>query len=229
VSAFPVLFEGSGILAINKPPGIPVIPGRGAQDVKSIREVLEGERREKIFVVHRLDRDTSGVLLFALNAATHRTLSMAFEQGRIPKRYLAIVEGKLAEAVTVSAPLVEARRGRMRTARAGEKGKEAATRISPVERYEKATLVEVEPLSGRTHQIRVHLQSIGHPLLFDHQYGKSQPLRECDLGGQLETVILQRTPLHASSIHLDVLETLAGKVIEAPLPDDMARARELLG
>ncbi len=212
-----VLFEGEGYLAVNKPPGVLVIPGRGEEEGPSLREQLERERGRKIFVVHRLDRDTSGVLLFALDAKAHRTLSMAFEHGDVKKTYLALVKGQLERAIEVSAPLVPARRGRMRVAGDHEEGKETITRFRPVEQLSGASWVEAEPVTGRTHQIRVHLQHLGHPLLFDHQYGSREPLKAGD------EVLLSRTPLHAARLVLPALEGISPRTIEAPLAEDLVR------
>lgn len=212
---FALLHQGEGYVAIDKPPGLPVIPGRG--EARSIRELLETAVGRKIFVVHRLDRDTSGVLLFALEPSTHRALSMAFEAGAIQKRYLALVRGDLSGLLDLDLPLVSARKGRMRVARPGEEGKHSRTLVSPVERLGKATLVEATPLTGRTHQIRVHLAHAGHPLLFDHQYARES-----------EALGLERTPLHARALSLPALGSMRAVEIRSPLPADMARTLDLL-
>ena len=218
-----VLLERPGFVAIDKPPGLPTIPPRNSKDGPSCaRALLEAQLKRPVWVVHRLDRDTSGVLLFALDAQTHRRLSMAFEGGEIKKRYLALVEGRLEQEQLLSQALVEARRSRMRVAREGEAGKPSQTRVRPRTLFKAATLVEAEPLTGRTHQIRVHLTAAAHPLLFDHQYGRKDPVTAKQLGGAEETIILQRTPLHAERLEID------GIVIEAPLPDDIAAALKLL-
>ncbi len=203
-----VLFEGKGFVAVDKAAGVPVIPGRDG-DADCVRTRVEAQLKRPVWVVHRLDRDTSGVLLFALDADTHRRLSMAFEAGTVAKRYVAIVEGRLEKWVSVDAALVEARKSRMRVAREGEAGKAAQTVFAPRKVFASAALVECEPLTGRTHQIRVHLQSIGHPLLFDHQYGRKTPVTVGD-------VVLARTPLHAERVVVE------GVTIEAPMPDDLA-------
>jgi tRNA pseudouridine32 synthase/23S rRNA pseudouridine746 synthase/23S rRNA pseudouridine955/2504/2580 synthase len=214
---------------VDKPPGVTVIPGRGEERAPSLAEQLQLELGTRIWIVHRLDRDTSGVLVFALDHATHRTLSMAFEAGRVDKRYLALARGRVAEPMELSMELLPARRGRMRPIRAGEVGKPAHTRVRPLEPFgHVATLVEAQPLTGRTHQIRVHLLAAGHPLLVDHQYGQREPVREKDLGGTGEEVVLARTPLHAVRIRWSNLQDVDDAEIEAPLPGDMARATELL-
>ncbi len=218
---FKILYEQAGFLAIDKPAGVPVIPGRDANP-DCVRTRLQAQLGKPVWVVHRLDRDTSGVLLFALDAPTHRTLSMAFENGQVAKRYLALVEGRVEAAVLIDRPLVEARKSRMRVAREGEEGKSAQTLIKPRTTFARASLVEAEPVTGRTHQIRVHLQSIGHPLLFDHQYGRKLSLTRADLGGQGDAPVLSRTPLHAELLKLE------GIAIQAPLPADLAAALAIL-
>lgn len=213
-----VLVDGGGVLAVDKPAGVPVIPGRTQDGPVPLQQQLERALGKRLWVVHRLDRDTSGVLLFATTAAAHRALSMAFEAGQVRKRYLALVRGTLAAPLDVDAPLVPARRSRMRVARAGEEGKPARTLFRPVRPLGDSTLVEAEPLTGRTHQIRVHLLSAGHPLLVDHQYGRPGPLT---LPGG---AVLARTPLHAEALELPSLEGIRPQVIRAPLPLDMAAA-----
>jgi RluA family pseudouridine synthase len=220
VSEVRVLLEGAGLLAVDKPAGMLVIPGRGEGGGPSLREVLEERLGRKVYVVHRLDRDTSGVVLFALEPERHRALSMAFESGRVRKRYLALVEGRMEAPRLVEAALVPARKGRMRVARAGEEGKPSRTRVRPVEVFAGASLVEAEPLTGRTHQIRVHLLSVGHPLLVDHQYGRAEPLKTREPDGE---VLLARTPLHAARLEWPTLPGVEGRAVEAPLPEDMAR------
>ncbi len=228
MTAVPVLFQGEGYLAVAKPAGLLVIPGRGEGEQPSLRQRLETELGRKVYVVHRLDRDTSGVVLFALDANVHRTLSMAFEHGRIEKRYLALVAGELVEPLEITRALAPARRGRMRVARPGEPGKAAHTLVRPIEVLGTATLVEATPLTGRTHQIRVHLAHAGHPLLFDHQYGRGEPWTEEALGGQGPSVVLARTPLHATRLAVPALEGLTPRVLEAPMPDDLERALVVL-
>ncbi len=223
MSELRVLFEGEGLLAVDKPAGMLVIPGRAEGAGPSLREVLEERLGRKVYVVHRLDRDTSGVVVFALEPERHRALSMAFESGKVRKRYLALVEGRLETPRMVEAALVPARKGRMRVARPGEEGKPSRTRVRPVELFEGASLVEAEPLTGRTHQIRVHLLSEGHPLLVDHQYGRKEPLKAP--GGE---VLLARTPLHAARLEWPALPGIEARAVESPLPEDLAKTVDYL-
>ena len=222
-----LLWDGGDFFAVDKPPGALVIPGRGEDRGPSLRERLEEQLGHKVYVVHRLDRDTSGVLLFARTAAAHRELSLAFERGLVRKVYQALAAGALAQPERVEVPLAPARRGRMRPGR-GEEGKPALTVVRPLETFAGATFLEAEPLTGRTHQIRVHLLSLGHPLLVDPQYGRPRPLSAAELGGEGGQVVLARTPLHAALLEVPRLEKIAPARLESPLPPDMAEALRLL-
>jgi tRNA pseudouridine32 synthase/23S rRNA pseudouridine746 synthase/23S rRNA pseudouridine955/2504/2580 synthase len=217
VNALDVLCAQDGYVAIDKPAGLLVIPGRGDSAGPCAKEILEAQLGGRVFVVHRLDRDTSGVLLFALDAPRHRALSMAFEAGKVEKHYLALAAGRLNEPVSVDTALIPARRGRMRPARQQEGGKKAVTLFRPLERFGGSTLLDAQPLTGRTHQIRVHLLSIGHPLLVDPQYGRPAPFHE-----------LKRTPLHAAQLTLPSLAGVSPAVLRSALPKDMAAALERL-
>jgi tRNA pseudouridine32 synthase/23S rRNA pseudouridine746 synthase/23S rRNA pseudouridine955/2504/2580 synthase len=228
VTGFRVLARAPGFIAIDKPPGAVVIPARNAGGELSVREALEEKLGQKVFVVHRIDRDTSGVLLFALDGVTHRALSIAFQTGEVEKQYLALVRGSVDEPVELSFPLVSARRGRMRKARPGEKGKPAVTRVRPVETFKLATLVEAQPLTGRTHQIRVHLLEAGHPLLVDSRYGQPAALLGSEVGDPAAGVLLERTPLHAWRLIIPPALQIEPRAIESPMPSDMARALEAL-
>lgn len=224
----PVLWTGAGLVAVDKPAGMPVVPGRSEAGGPPLRERLEAQLGQRLWVVHRLDRDTSGVLLLALDAATHRAASLAFEHGTPEKRYLALVSPPLGGPVRVDAALVPARRSRMRVARPGEEGKSAVTELVPVETFDEVALVEARPLTGRTHQIRVHLRHAGAPLLVDPQYGRPDPVSERRLGGASDAPVLARTPLHASRLVLPGSDGLPAADVSAPLPADMARALTLL-
>jgi RluA family pseudouridine synthase len=208
-----VLFTKGGLVAVAKPPGLLVIPGRNPEDQVCARDLLSRQLGQRVWVCHRIDRDTSGVVLFATDEDAHRAASMAFEQGLVKKRYLALVEGVVSAPLDLQQALTEGRKGKMRLAFPGEEAKESRTLVRPVETFKTASLVECEPLTGRQHQIRVHLKAAGHPLLFDHQYGRKEPL-------QLGDFVLERTPLHAASL---VIESL-GVDVTAPLPSDLAQA-----
>lgn len=218
-----ILHQDPHLLAVDKPAGRLVIPGRGAPE-RALREEAES-LAGRVWVVHRLDRGTSGVLLFARSAAAHRALNMAFDRQAVSKRYLAIVRGAPQAEQRVAAPLAPARRGRMRPARPGDPAaKAAATYLKTLESFPARpplpalALVEAVPETGRTHQIRVHLAAAGCPLAVDPDYGEAEPLR--DASG---AVLIDRTPLHASRVELEHPATGKRLVLEAPLPEDMER------
>ena len=217
-----ILFADDEIAAVAKPPGRIVVPGRGARE-QTVREEAEAQLGP-LWVVHRLDRGTSGVLLFARTAGAHRALCGAFEHHRVAKRYLALVRGVLEGDRRIDAPVAAGRKGKMRAGE-GIAGARAATTFlrlfAPFPPG--ASLVEAFPASGRTHQVRVHLAHAGHPLLVDPEYGDAPPWRAP--GG---CAVLERTPLHAAS--LEFLHPSSGVPvrIEAPLPPDMQGAIEAL-
>jgi len=217
----PVLHEDAALLAVDKPPGRLVIPGRDASE-PSLRADLEAVHGP-LWVVHRLDRGTSGVLVFARTAAAHRALNLQFERGEPRKTYLALVAGIPPEALQVDLPIAPARKGRMKTVPPGDpRGKEASTAFRLVEAFPAragrpaCALVEARPATGRTHQIRVHLRAAGHPLAFDPDYGADAPLR--DAAG---AVVLARTPLHAARLELTHPDGGA-LTLAAALPADLA-------
>jgi tRNA pseudouridine32 synthase/23S rRNA pseudouridine746 synthase len=223
-----VLYEDAGLLVVDKPAGLLTIPGRGPEAGPDLQHLLEGARGEKLWVVHRLDRGTSGALAYARNAAVHRNLSQAFEAGRVEKRYLALVQGQLQpDAGVIDRPLVAARRGRMRPAREGEEGKASRTRFTVLERFKDFCFVELHPETGRQHQLRVHLASVEHPLAVDESYRGAVQRTAAELGGAGDAVVLARTPLHCARMVLPVSADRA-IAVEAPLPDDFLRALELL-
>jgi len=222
-----VIFLDQALLAVDKPPGRLVIPGR-ADGEPSLREELEAVHGP-LWVVHRLDRGTSGLLLFARTAAAHRAVNLQFERGEPRKVYLALVAGLPPEAWRCEVALAAARRGRMRPARPGEAGaKAAATGFARLEAFPARggrpalALVEARPETGRTHQIRVHLRAAGHPLAIDPDYGEPGPLTGPD-----GAIWLERTPLHAARLSLAHPDGGA-LALEAPLAADLARALALL-
>lgn len=207
-----------GLFAVAKPPGMLVIPGSGGDaEGPCVRDAVSAQLGRPVTPVHRIDRDTSGVLLLALDPDSLREASQAFEHGEVKKTYLALVQGVVRGPLDVNLPLMEARKRKMKVAPEGFLGKPCRTLVRPVETFAKATLVECEPLTGRQHQIRVHLMAKGHPLLVDHQYGRRQPLTKADLKGVGGDVVLDRTPLHAATLEIPKL----GFRAEAPLAADL--------
>ena len=166
-----IVYEDGRVLAVDKPAGLAVIPGRGlTEEPLSLQasRALGG----KAFVVHRLDRGASGLVLFAKDAATHRDLSLLFEGRRMHKLYLALVQGRLDVDGAVDRPLRAFGSGRMGLGT----GKASLTRYRVLGSAEQASLLAVAPETGRRHQIRVHLHSLGHPILGDPLYGQARPV-----------------------------------------------------
>jgi RluA family pseudouridine synthase len=205
-----VLHEDPRLIAVDKPSGQPVIPGRGAAGEGALVEQVSRHLESKAFVVHRIDRETSGIVLFAKDAAAHRELCLLFEAGRVEKTYQALVLGTVSRNGSIDKPLREFGSGRTGVA---EGGKHSCTVYKVVESLRGATLLAVEPRTGRRHQIRAHLYSIGHPVLGDKLYGKPVPV-----GGAA------RLMLHAHRLRLGWGRSRLE--LESPLPKDFAAAIE---
>lgn len=169
-----VLYEDEDVIAVHKSAGDLVVPGRGPEKEETLRQRLARAAGGKVFVVHRLDRDTSGVVVFAKNEAAHRALSGCFERREVEKVYRALVLGRVeADSGEIDRPIRAFGSGRMG---ADPRGKPSVTRFRVLKRFPRTTLLEIEPLTGRRHQIRVHLYSLGHPVLGDGRYGAVRPL-----------------------------------------------------
>lgn len=187
-----ILFEDEHLIALNKRAGTNVIPGHFINREDTLVYAVEQYLNNKVFVVHRLDKETSGVIIFAKDSKTHRSLCLQFEQRHINKVYHAVVLGRLEKDQIIEKPLRQFGSGRMGV---DERGKNAMTKIVVLEYLREVTLVELFPLTGRRHQLRVHLYSVGHPIIGDPLYGISLPV-----GG------ISRLMLHAKSIsfsHVD--------------------------
>lgn len=210
-----VLYEDADLIAIAKPAGIAVIPARGEPPEESLQHRLAAARGERLWIVHRIDRDTSGVVVFARTAEAHRALSIAFEERRVAKAYVAFAAGALDGIARIDAPLKEARRGKAQPAAPGEPGAKAAVTELAVERRwrhgaDVVSRVRCRPVTGRHHQIRVHLRSVEAPIVHDPLYGKRT------LRGPLAEAPCPRLALHAAELTVPGPRTFA-----APLPDDL--------
>jgi tRNA pseudouridine32 synthase / 23S rRNA pseudouridine746 synthase len=220
--AIPILYEDGSLVAVDKPAGRAVIPAAGEAHSDSVRGRLEAQLGTSLWVVHRLDRDTSGVLLFARTADAHRSLCLAFEQRRVRKTYSAFTLGvPSTREGRIDTPLHAARRGKVRPAAPHEPGSiEAATRYSVRKCWVRAdarvALLDVHPETGRHHQIRAHLRSVGMPILFDPLYGRLPG------GDPLAGAPAQRLALHASRLIIPEPAAPGGaRTIDAPLPADL--------
>lgn len=200
-----VLFEDEDVLAVDKPEGLAAIPG-GMKGSPSLLGLLRERRGYRFYTVHRLDKEASGVIVFAKNAAAHRHLNLQFAARTVEKTYIAMVHGRVqSEEGVIDRPLRECGSGRI--AVDDEQGKASLTRFGVLKRWDQFTLLRVHPLTGRRHQIRVHLYHIGHPIVGDPLYGPREIQRE-----------FPRLMLHARTIAFE-LPSGHPVVIESPLPE----------
>ncbi|HYV20944.1 MAG TPA: RluA family pseudouridine synthase [Verrucomicrobiae bacterium] len=197
----PVLYEDDDLYAVDKPEGLPVIPERIARGPCAL-EVATAQAGTRLYVVHRLDRDTSGVLLFAKNAAAHRHLNGEFEHRRARKTYAAVAEGRMAATDgKITAAIRPFGSGRMGVDR--RRGKPCLTHYRVTGFAGGCTELLAHPVTGRRHQIRVHLYSLGHPVAGDRRYGEPP-------GEGSTRVDAERLMLHARSL---AVRTPAGKPV----------------
>jgi 23S rRNA pseudouridine955/2504/2580 synthase/23S rRNA pseudouridine1911/1915/1917 synthase len=224
-----ILYEDDRLVALNKPPGVLSIPDRFSPDKPNMHALL-GARYERAWVVHRLDRETSGVICFALDAEAHRHLSLQFETRRARKYYLALVDGlPRPPDGEIDKPIGPhlTQPGKMALT---AKGKPALTLYRVLDTFRQFALVEADIRTGRTHQIRVHFAAIGHALAVDPLYGRREALYLSEIKGaryrlgkdQEEQPLMRRVTLHAHRLellHPDGQTTLR---VEAPPPKDFA-------
>jgi 23S rRNA pseudouridine1911/1915/1917 synthase len=195
-----ILYEDSALLFVNKPAGIVVQRGYDAEEPVLLEVAMH--HTQPLFLMQRLDRGTSGVMFFSKLASINANLTRQFEGKRIRKRYVAICEGELRETQTIDAPLI--RIGPISFG-VGDGGKRALTIVTPLRATPAGSLVAVDLLTGRTHQIRVHLAAIGHPLAGDWLYGRRNEVRPM---------------LHARELSMTHPLTNEPLRVAAPVPDD---------
>lgn len=226
---YDLLYEDEHLLVVTKPAGLLTIPDRfGNQN--SLVAALQG-KYGKVFVVHRLDRETSGILCFARNEAAHRHLSMQMEHHTADKFYLALLDGVMHhEEGEINKPIGEHHSipGKMAISNSG---KPSLTFYRSLERFQRFTLVEAQIKTGRTHQIRVHFQSIGYPLAIDALYGRRERFLLSEIKGKKyksgkfteeERPLMERTSLHAARLRIQ--HPVSGETMEfkSELPKDFA-------
>ena len=221
-----IIEEMNDWIALNKPSGLLSIPDREGKDI-SLKKLLI-EKFGSIFTVHRLDRGTSGLIIFAKTEEAHKHLSQQFEERQTEKIYQGLVLGSLAnKKETIDAPIAEhpVKKGLMTIYR---KGKEAITDYEVLEDFKIFSWLQFQIHTGRTHQIRVHAKHIGHPIVCDEVYGDGKPILLSSLKHKFnlskneleERPILNRLALHALSLKFT---NSHGEMIklEAPLPKDL--------
>ena len=231
-----VLYEDRHLIVVDKPAGLVVHPGAGNYSGTLVNALLHrcpdltgigGVLRPGI--VHRLDKDTSGVLVVAKDDLAHRSLSDQFRKHTAERRYMGIVFGQLSDEGRVDAPVGRHPIQRKKMSARPRKGREARTHWRVLERFRSFNLAEFRLETGRTHQIRVHLSSIGHPILGDPLYGGRKRLASVEplpLRQGLQN--LRRQALHAAS--LGFVHPVTGEALEfaSPLPEDIREALDLL-
>lgn len=207
---FEILYEDEALIFINKPAGL-VVQQRMYEPDEPYLHDLVAQYTSPAFLMQRLDRGTSGVIFFSKSAEFNVRLTRQFERKRITKRYLALCEHELAEVQTIDAPI--ARIGAIKFG-VREHGKHAITHVKPIHATPQGSLVRINLETGRTHQIRVHLSAIGHPLAGDWLYGESSAVRPM---------------LHAAE--LEMLHPSTGQILRvtAPAPDDFRNEAERRG
>jgi 23S rRNA pseudouridine955/2504/2580 synthase len=225
----PVLYRDDDLLVVNKPPGLPVHGGAGLRGERTLIDALKEDVLAGFGLVHRIDRDTSGCVALVkgedLRAVT--TARFAADDGGIEKRYEALVRG-LPQPPDGEIAFPLAPPGHRGKAKVDEQnGKAALTRYRTAEAFLDAARLEVTPVTGRTHQIRVHLAAIGHALLVDPLYGDGRLTKVLDPRG-IADAHLRRTPLHASRLVIPHPRTGKPVEVRAPLPPDMKYVEELL-
>lgn len=229
-----VIFQTNDFIAVNKPAGLLTIPDREGKDM-SLKGVLK-EKFGNIFTVHRLDKDTSGLVVFALTEDMHKHLSQQFEARETKKIYNGLVLGKPVEAEgVINEPIAEhpTKKGHMTVWR---KGKESITEFKVLETFRLFSWMEFRILTGRTHQIRVHMKHLGNPIVCDPLYGDGKPVLLSQIKSKFklsqaddeERPILSRLALHAAQLSF---KNMNGKEInlEAPLPKDLRATLNQLG
>ncbi len=212
----PVVFADASLVVVDKPAGMVTHPSKGHDAGTVVHGLLGagiagGDDPDRPGIVHRLDRDTSGLMLVARTERAHRRLSRMMRDREIERRYLALVYGDFPPALTVDRPIGRDPRRRTRQAVVPVGGREAITHFRTVERLGPVTLVEARLETGRTHQVRVHLEAAGFPVVGDPVYGQGRPSRGLD-----------RQFLHAYRLALPHPETGEEMAFESPLPDDLA-------
>lgn len=211
-----LLFSDEHILVIDKPAGLPVLPDGWDPHAPYLLKRLQDEFG-RLFIVHRLDKITSGVMVFARTAAAHRTLSLRFENREAEKTYHAILQGSPPwDEKTARFPLRTNVGHKHRTVVDHKSGKPSETRFKVLRRYQAGALVEAQPMTGRTHQIRVHAAALGYPLLGDLLYGASS------------TDLIARPALHAWSLAFPHPETQKRLAFKAEEPEDFVSALKQL-
>jgi len=221
-----IIYDDDELLVLNKPANLLIVPDRLRHELNNLYGILT-EELGKAFVVHRIDKETSGIIMFGKTVETHAALIAQFEQRMVEEVYFGIVAGSLpAEMGRIDVPIAESggETGLMRVNR--RSGQEAVTEYRVLERFKGYSFLEVRPRAGKMQRIRLHLQSIGAPLLCDRTYGDGKAffLSQVKPGYRPdgdEKPLLERTALHAFAVSFDHPRTGGRTNLSAEMPKDM--------
>lgn len=223
---FEIIYENDSFIAIDKPSGLLSIPDRFGKD-PSLKTLLQ-QQRGKIYTVHRLDKNTSGIILFAKDEATHKDLSQKFEEREVEKYYLGLVNGTMMNREgTIDIPIME-HPGKTTLMVTHKKGKPSMTDYKVLEEFGLFSWVQFQIHTGRTHQIRVHAKYIGNSVVCDELYGDGQPVLLSSIKRKFklskneleERPILNRLALHSSQLKFTDAQGEKFE-LEASLPKDL--------
>lgn len=233
-----VLFEDDCIIVVNKPADLPVHPpkaGRGGTLANALLfhfQKLSRPDPVRPGIVHRLDADTSGVIVCAKDDSAHFKLAKQFEQRTVMKEYLAIVRGRMKQPTGEIDMPIGRHPDHYEMQRVHPEGRSAVTHWEVVEEFKRFSLLRLKPQSGRTHQLRVHLSAINHPIVGDRLYSRKPPLTRSEVEGREpepgEPPLIARQALHAARLEFEHPRSGERVSFEAPLPEDMQRTLEAL-
>lgn len=225
-----ILFEDEELIIVNKPAPFLTIPDRYDSSIPSLIGELSKER-PNVFVNHRLDKETSGLILFTKTEEAHKQMSLAFEERRLDKHYLTLVHNKPLEEVGLIDLKTAAGGGKRKGMVVSATGKETLTKYRILESFGHYSYLEVKILTGRQHQIRVHMKEIRCPVICDSKYGDGEPLFLSKIKRKMnkkadreERPLLSRVALHAYELKFEHPISKESMSFQAPLPKDMKAA-----
>ena len=226
LTPLPVLYQDSYLIAIDNPTGLLVHPSKLAVDRVTCMSLLRDQIGQRVYPAHRIDRGTSGVLVFSFDSETAGKIGQSFRERDVRKRYLGVVRGWAPDEGDIDHPLAEEQYDPPQPARTRFRRVAQAELPYPVGRYATArySLVRAEPITGRTHQIRRHMKHISHPIVGDTVFGQGAHNRFFR-----ETLDSHRMLLHAEAISFQHPHTAEPLTVEAPLPEEMRRLFERIG